>query len=501
LINKTIKDVAIYLRLSREQGDTQDSLYIHRKTLIEFCEKNDYRYTIYEEVSSGMNDEREQLDLLLSKLEHYEAIVCMDLDRLTRNDVFAMKIKSILILHEIVILTPGATYNLAEENADLLYSIKSLLANQEYKQIRKRLTRGKFAHAKEGKWVVNKVPLGYNKDSNKILYINEDEAKIIRLIFQRLNEGHSIHSLTKELDMLGIRSRNGKVLTSSHISQIRNNPVYYGVVQYKMKNEFKQVIDECFIEGAHVGIVSKEDWLNAQQSKHSAKGMVQKSKPKTPLHHLIYCAICGRKRSITEDKRHGFFIKSCGSKIANNRCDDVGMKLYPIQEEVMKEVKTFLKGKLIDQIERFQSSNFTEEMNTINTELEMIKRRLDKFSKRMLGLKTMRADGELSKSEFNEMKNTVENDSIKLKERQSLLNIKLDKLSDTDGQINKALETINQIDMLDQLKVEEVNAFMHTVLKKVYFARNMKISDNINPYNRYNLEEDVNITLEFDWYI
>ncbi|MDQ0971178.1 DNA invertase Pin-like site-specific DNA recombinase [Neobacillus niacini] len=48
----------------------------------------------------------------------------------------------------------------------MLYSFQAMLANFEYKQIKKRLSRGRLAAAEQGKWTnSNKAPLGYKKDT------------------------------------------------------------------------------------------------------------------------------------------------------------------------------------------------------------------------------------------------------------------------------------------------------------------------------------------------
>lgn len=92
----------------------------------------------------------------------------------------------------------------------------------------------------------------------------EEEAKIIRYIFEKTIERVSANEISKQLFMLGWKSRSGKVLTTAHISSIRRNVVYYGVVA-ACRRVNGRVVDEVFVENAHDPIISKQHWLEVQK--------------------------------------------------------------------------------------------------------------------------------------------------------------------------------------------------------------------------------------------
>ena len=251
---------AIYLRLSRneEQLNIDEILLNHRTALTKLAKQQKLTYDIYQEISSGVNTERPELNLLLSRLDDYDALLVMDIDRISRDNAHAEEIKKMLILNDIKILTPQGAIDLSQESNEMLFSFQAMMANFEYKQIRKRLGRGRLAAAEQGKWTMsNRVPLGYKKNEEKRLEVVEDEAKIIRFIFQKTLERVSANEIAKQLDILGWRSRQGKVLTSTHISNMRRNVVYYGVVKAGRKVNGR-VVDEVFVEDAHEPIVSKQ---------------------------------------------------------------------------------------------------------------------------------------------------------------------------------------------------------------------------------------------------
>ncbi|MCM2531931.1 recombinase family protein [Neobacillus pocheonensis] len=322
---------AIYLRLSRneEQLNIEEILTNHRNALIKLANQHNLTFDIYQEISSGVNTKRPQLNLLLSKLDVYDFLLVMDIDRISRDNAYAEQIKSVLIAHDIKILTPQGAIDLNQESNEMLYSFQAMMANFEYKQIKKRLGRGRLAAAEQGRWTMsNQVPLGYEKDKNQRLVIVEDEAKIVRYIFQKTLERVSANEIAKQLDLLGWRSRSGKVLTTSHISSARRNVVYYGVVQ-ACRRVNGRVVDKVFVENAHEPIISKQQWLEVQKilDENSTGNFFNKKKATRRLQNLLYCNCCSRKRYIQMDGAGTDFIKSCSYKISNNICKDRGTNI------------------------------------------------------------------------------------------------------------------------------------------------------------------------------
>jgi site-specific DNA recombinase len=484
---------AIYLRLSRdeEQKGLQEVLHNHREALIKLAEHNNLKYHIFEEVSSGMNTSRPELNKLLQNIVEYDYILVMDLDRLTRDNIHAEQLKRIFIYNEIKILTPSGEINFENESNELLYSFSSLLANYEWKQIRKRLGRGRLAAAGEGKWVgSNRVPLGYEKNSEKRLVIREDEARIIRLIFKRIIEGYSSNAITKELDSLKWRSRSGKVLTTSHISSIRVNPVYYGCVSMKRRVNGK-VVDEVFVENAHEGIISKEEFLLAQKVwGERDNGFRQKGNITRKLQGLIYCNCCGRKRYLQTDGSQDF-IKTCSYKIVNNKCEDRGHKYLPVEEAVINYVKD-LEPLLEQQLKSLEEKDTESIIKTLTDQKIELEKSLSTVQKRMKNLTIMRTDGEITKQEFEELRNDFDNQIHQIQQQIELKTMEIENVSHTEEAQERLKKDLFTLRNIDNLNVEEVNAFLKTIIKKVKFSSNMSGSHNTKA-------ERVEPTIEIEW--
>ncbi|WP_018782165.1 recombinase family protein [Bacillus sp. 95MFCvi2.1] len=486
---------AIYLRLSRneEQLNIDEILSNHRNALTKLAKQQKLTYDIYQEISSGVNTDRPQLNLLLSRLDDYDALLVMDIDRISRDNAHAEEIKKMLILHDIKILTPQGAIDLSQESNEMLFSFQAMMANFEYKQIRKRLGRGRLAAAEQGKWTMsNRVPLGYKKNEEKRLEIVEDEAKIIRFIFQKTLERVSANEIAKQLDTLGWRSRNGKVLTSAHISQVRRNVVYYGVVQ-ACRRVNGRVVDEVFVENAHEPIISKQTFLEVQEilAENTTGNFFHKLKAKRRLQNLIYCNCCGRKRYLQSDGAGKEFIKSCSYKIDNNVCQDRGHKYEPVEQYVLQRVKE-RKQKVEKALEKLKSLDIVDEEKELIVRREALEKQLNKFEKRQRNLKTMRMDGEISKAEFYEMRDENEGKIKSIRQQIDLIDIQLEDLSNTDEKQCEYEYIIGMLERLEELEPEACNAFLKRFIKKIWFSSNTETNhDTTKPRKK--------ATIKIEW--
>jgi site-specific DNA recombinase len=486
---------AIYLRLSRneEQLDIDEILTSHRNALIKLANQNKLTYDIYQEISSGISTERTELNLLLKKLEEYDYLLVMDIDRISRDNAYAEQIKTMLIAEDIKILTPQGAIDLTQESNEMLFSFQAMLANFEYKQIRKRLGRGRLAAAEQGRWVMsNKAPLGYSKDENQKLIIVEEEAKIIRHIFQKTLERVSANEIAKQLDTLGWRSRSGKVLTTSHICAARKNVVYYGVVQ-ACRRVNGRVVDHVFVEEAHEPIVSKQTFLEVQKllEENKCGNHFHKKKATRRLQNFLYCNCCRRKRYIQIDGSGTDFIKSCSYKISNNTCKDRGHKYLPVEDYVIKKViekKTDFEKTL----NKLKSLDTSDEENKLNNQMNSLAKQLEKIEKRQRNLAIMRMDGEISKSEFLKYSEENEEQIKQVKQQIDLVKIQLENLNNTEKEQERLEKIIELLGRIDTLVPEECNTFLKRFIKKIWFSTNTTADHNTK-------KEAAEVTIKIEW--
>ena len=132
MITKTtreIKHVAMYLRISREKKDENvETLANHKSLLSEFAKEKGFSYEPFPEVVFGGScqlEARPKLRALLDRIEEFDGILVVELSRLSRNGLISEQVLQLCVDHDKPIITPVYTYDLANNNNDVLtYKIR-----------------------------------------------------------------------------------------------------------------------------------------------------------------------------------------------------------------------------------------------------------------------------------------------------------------------------------------------------------------------------------------
>lgn len=311
-------DAAAYLRKSRmEEGmDTEEVLSKHSSALSKYAvEAGIHVVETYREVVSGESlYARPEMLRLLQDVEDgkYEAVLVMDLDRLSRG---RMKDQGIILDtfrdSGTLIVTPEKTYDLADDLDDEMAEFKTFMSRREYKIINKRLRRGLRQTIESGGYVAN-APYGYRKievDKKPTLEIVEPEAKFVRMMYEMYADGYGCVSIARQINAMGAKPRRSDAFSRTTVAAILRNPTYIGKIVWDQKKHIKkgskgnpkhitiyQPRDKwTIVDGLHPAIVTKElydkvqDIMTGRYIPASNDGTI-----KSPLAGLVRCAVCGK---------------------------------------------------------------------------------------------------------------------------------------------------------------------------------------------------------------
>ena len=215
--------VCMYLRKSRqdeelEKKENTDTLSRHRSALLALARKQHLDIIeVHEEiVSGGSIVSRPKMMKLLEEVRNnmYDAVLCMDLDRLGRG---GMQDQGLILdtfkETNTLIITPDKTYDLNNELDEEMTEFKAFFARRELKIITKRMQRGRIKSVEEGKFIASTAPYGYkfeyDKEGKKSLVIDEEKAAIVRNIFDMYINGNGAYKIKVWLD--NIRSEERRV--------------------------------------------------------------------------------------------------------------------------------------------------------------------------------------------------------------------------------------------------------------------------------------------------
>ena len=304
--------IAAYCRVSTEKEAQIDSLEKQIEFFNEFTKKNGYElYKLYadEGISGKQIKHRKQFQAMMqdAKAHKFERVVVKDVSRFARNTVDLLQsireLKSYGI--QVDFLNNG---EVMEGGSEFILTILGAMAQQESANMSKRVKFGKDITAKKGR--VPNLVFGYDKipDEKYILKINEEEAKIVKEIFESyVYKGMGTTKIAWELNDKGIRTKKTKskwVQTS--IVRMLKNPIYTGRITNK-KSEITDFItgtrkdlpeDEWIIvEKPEMRIISDELFNRAQdilaQRSNEFKLNSKREKTEYVFSTLIYCKHCG----------------------------------------------------------------------------------------------------------------------------------------------------------------------------------------------------------------
>ncbi|MDM8129219.1 recombinase family protein [Paraclostridium benzoelyticum] len=352
----------IYLRKSRsdEEAEKQgefETLSRHRSTLLKVAKEQNLNIVeIKEELVSGESIAyRPKMLELLEEVKNnfYDSVLVMDIDRLGRGNMQDQGlILETLKKSKTKIITPRKTYDLTNEFDEEYSEFEAFMARKELKLITRRMQRGRIKSVEEGKFIASKPPYGYkftfDENGKKSMVIDEEKANVVKLIFKLYTDGNGASKVANHLNSLGLKTTTGRSWYEKGVRDIIKNKTYAGYVVWnkieRTKTSSKPRSQDEIIEskGLHDPIISEDIWNKAQRV---LKGNAILPTPvfkeiTNPLAGLIICRCCGHKmlaRSSTSKNVYEKFIRctNCGM----NR----GSKLYIVEEEVIKQLREWVK--------------------------------------------------------------------------------------------------------------------------------------------------------------
>lgn len=226
----------------------------------------------------------------------------------------------------------------SKDSGKLMISVLSAVAEIERENILVQTMEGRKQKAREGKWNGGFAPYGYTLVDGELV-IAEDEAEIIRLIYEKFTQTTmGIGSIAAWLNQQGYikKKRQNNTLDSfgaPFIKGVLDNPVYCGKLAYgRRKNEkvpgkrnaYHIIKQETYMlsNGIHEAIISEDMWNQAQAKRQSTGVKWEKTHSLEHEHILsgiIRCPVCGagmygnvnRKRKADGTQYRDYFYYVC----------------------------------------------------------------------------------------------------------------------------------------------------------------------------------------------
>lgn len=515
--NKESSDVmkiAAYCRVSTEKEAQIDSLEKQIEFFNEFTKKNDYElYKLYadEGISGKQIKHRKQFQQMMidAKAKKFDKVVVKDVSRFARNTVDLLQsvreLKSYGV--QVDFLNNG---EVMEGGSEFILTILGAMAQQESANMSKRVKFGKDITAKKGR--VPNLVFGYDKipDERYTLKINEEEAKIVKEIFESyVYKGIGTTKIAWNLNDRGIRTKKTKskwVQTS--IVRMLKNPIYTGRVTNK-KSEVtdfitgtrKELPEEEWIvvERPEMRIISDELFNRAQelleQRSNEFKLNNKREKTEYVFSTLIYCKHCGYsfrriKRKYTADgPEYIRWVCSGRNSMGVNHCPNTtvideeellnAIKIY--LKSIIKNKKDFMKAveKEFEKITKLRENNERSEESLLK-EIEKVTVKKQKYME-------MFQNEIINIQELKKYTNPLNEDIARLERELKLITSEIKEKDVLEKELNKTIKTVD--DILNNQTI--TNAMLKTIIDVIEVDSDSNVEVRLKLLNEIGTNEPV----------
>ena len=226
--------VTFYARVSTDQEEQINSLENQVQYYTELIKsKPNWTFVpgyIDEGISGGTTKKREDFNRMIRDAGAglFDFIITKEISRFSRSTLDSIQYTQELLENNVGVLFQNDNINTLDTDSEFRLVIMAGVAQDEIRKLSERLKFGFRQAIKNGHVLGNDKLYGYDK-MDCVLTVNEEEAEIIRIIFDLYaNQKLGTRSISKKLTQMGYTSREGNTFNTLTIRHILENPKYKG---------------------------------------------------------------------------------------------------------------------------------------------------------------------------------------------------------------------------------------------------------------------------------
>ena len=437
------KKAIIYTRVSTDEQNNGYSPLDQKEKLYKYCNNHNIDVVgFYHDDESGKSFDRPEwkkiMAFLKSNKNTVDYIYFLKWDRFSRNapEAYAELAKLNKLGVEARAMEQPLDLEIPEQKVLLAIYLTAPEVDNDRRALNifHGIRRGK----KEGRWL-GACPIGYKNTRNqfnKPIISPEGGLKeqLIREAFQEFSKGiYNIEELRHKMNKKGL-----KCCKNTFWKLLRNKAYIGQILVPAYKTE-----PAVWIKGLHEPIIDENTFYQCQDILEGRKRKVQKTyktiRDEFPLRGFLQCPQCGNMLTASSSKgRNGRYpyyhcLKGCKERqkaeVINESFEDLLAKLT-FKPNRLKLFSEILKDKLKNQNVSNQS------------EIDAVNRELVKLNQRSSNARVLMLDGEISASEYKEIK-------IEIEDRIANLTRELTKLSSNilnlDDKINNSVQLLSNL--------------------------------------------------------
>lgn len=377
---KDLFNVAIYIRLSREDGDKAESESVEnqRKLIYDYLKgKEDFSVVdIYiDDGFTGTNFNRPSFKRMIADIEagKVNCVIVKDLSRFGRDYIDTGKyLERYFPDQEVRFISITDNIDSMKQAYDMLLPIKNIFNEQYARDISKKVHASMTTKQRNGEFIGAFASYGYKKsptDKNKLI-VDEYAATVVRRIFDLYIKGNGkiriAHILNEDgvvnpaeyKRLRGDNYRNCNRLdkttywTYSTINRILQNEIYIGnmvqgrtVQHMRGKARAQDRADWIVVKGTHEAIIDNATWNKAQELLNRRTRNLDLKSNVSIFAGFLKCGECGRALT----KKYGgggYMYYKCGTYVrsGSNFCTPHTMSYLVLEKIVLDDLNAIIQS-------------------------------------------------------------------------------------------------------------------------------------------------------------
>lgn len=372
----TKKKVAAYARVSSDSEEQLNSYSSQIKYYTEKIKANpEWEFVgIYadEGISGTQVKNRTEFQRMIDDALNgkIDIILAKSISRFARNTLDTLKYVRDLRDHKVDVYFEKENIHTLELDSEMFLTLYSAFAQAESESTSQNVKLGLRAMMKRGECVGRANPYGYDWDKEtKTLIINEEEAEVVRMIFNWYISGIGTRVIAKKLNEMNIPSPGGKIWSQQYVRTMISQEKYVGdllgqknytvspLTHKKVRNYGEKA--KYYVKDHHIPIITREVWDKAQEilKKRSNKiipdGGSHNSRfsLRYPFSSKIVCGFCGTNysRRVSGARKSGFrrVYWTCYKHVveANDCAESHGIREEILQNAFIELYNSVMKNK------------------------------------------------------------------------------------------------------------------------------------------------------------
>jgi len=266
---------AVYIRVSTEDQVREGfSIAAQRERLLAYLHSQDWELSDFytDEGVSAKDLQRPELTRLLDDVrqKRMDVVLVYRLDRLTRSVLDLYQLLQTFERYGVHFKSCTEVYDTTTAIGRLFITLVAALAQWERENLAERVKMGMGQMVRERKRPGGPPPYGYLLREGQ-LQIQADEARHVRLMFERYTQGLSPRQIADEANLRGARGKNGASWSASAVLRLLKNPVYYGALRWNYvhsathQRHQKEQDEFLLVEAVHPAIIDEPTFRRVQQ--------------------------------------------------------------------------------------------------------------------------------------------------------------------------------------------------------------------------------------------